>query len=107
MPYTEGSLTVADVAAELGMPADPRMASCTDAARTWAERRASHIPADELWWNPAIHRGGVLYASAEYQSRVTPEGMAGYDPDTGMAVSNTSTLFYRARCLVPMAAVIA
>lgn len=103
MPASEGTLTDADVAAELGVPVDARVTDCTDAARAWAEHRRDRTvrvgSPNILWSDPSVHRGGVLYAAAEYQSRVSPEGTAGYDPTIGGPM-DTWTLRQRAAELV-------
>lgn len=93
MPASEGTLTAADVAADLGVPPDdPRLTRDTDAARLYAEVHR-HNP-DGMWYDADVHKGGVQLASALYLGRVTPEGMAGYDPSIGGV--DTFSIMWRA-----------
>ena len=96
MPAADGTLTVEDVALHLGVPPDQRMTAATDAARTYAE--VHRINPAGLWYDPDVHLGGVLYAAALHQARVTPEGMAGFDPSVGG--TDTYALVWRARQLL-------
>ena len=105
MPVAGGTLTVQDVALHLWgsplpdpLPDEERLTAATDAARQWVVDRRWTVPAAELFLLADVHLGAVLYAAALYQARVTPEGMAGYDPSVGGV--DTYTLVYRAKDLI-------
>lgn len=79
MPWQEGTLTDADVAAELGIPTDARVTAATDAARAWAQSVCHLSTPEELWSEADRHRGGVLEACYQYQRRADPGGYPAYD----------------------------
>lgn len=84
--------TVADLAAELGLPPDERMRSDLDAAVAWvADRRANTDPM-LLWSSPRVHKGTILFAALLYQSRSTPTGYAGYDESGGFTLPTDNAM---------------
>lgn len=99
MPAIEGTLTPDDVAAWLGVPPSDRVVSATDAARSWAINRRSLSDPGQLFYNPDVHHGAMLYAGLLVQARSTPSGFAGYD-EAGGSAPQTLEALYRARDLV-------
>lgn len=98
MPAVDGTLTPEDVAAELGVPVDDRVTACTDAARARVQRRRSLTEPAALWREADAHRGGVLFGALLYQTRTTPQGMAGFDPESASATS--AEAYWRAMDLI-------
>lgn len=87
------SLDPAKVAAELGTPVDARVTDCTAAAEAWVETRRCNTDPFTLWSDPAVERGGVLYAALLHKQRAQPQGFPGMDSlgsfgeDTGAAMA--------------------
>jgi hypothetical protein len=75
-----------------------RVDQAAAAASSWVEKRRSATDPVDLWLDPAVAYGGVLYGALLYQSRSTPQGFAGYD-ETGVTSQSQEALF-RARDLV-------
>jgi hypothetical protein len=97
-------LAVGDVAAELGVsPTDPRLPPIIAATIAWVEHRRPYTPQLELWAEPDVVRGALLFAALLYQSRVTPSGLPGYDAED----SDTYEALSRARELVRKSPVVA
>ena len=96
MPWTEGTLTAADVASHLGIVPDDRLETDVDAARQWAEDRRTSIEPTILFTYPRIHKGAVLYAALLYQARSAPQGFDGYED----AFTGSTEGLWRARVLV-------
>lgn len=90
------------VADHLGVPVDDRLTTATAAAQAWVERRRD--AGDEVWAQPDIEMGGVLYASLLYQSRAQPEGFPGYS-DLGNSDTGTGEMMMNIFRLVPAAVV--
>lgn len=92
------SLDPAKVAAELDVPVDARVTDCTLAAEAWVEARRSLTDPVDLWANPAVERGGVLYATLLFKQRSQPQGFAGMDAlgtfseDTGVIMGQVYRL---------------
>lgn len=93
------------VATHLGLTApDDRLLRATAAAQGWVQRRRDG--GDEVWAEPDIEQGGVLYAALLYQSRAQPEGFPGYS-DLGLSETGTGEMMANIYRLVPVAQVIA
>jgi hypothetical protein len=75
-------ITVADVAAHLGVLPDPRMEQATQAAIVWVESRRCLTPPAVLWADPATRLGATLYAGVLYGRRAAPMGTDSYADDT-------------------------
>jgi hypothetical protein len=98
MPWTEGTLTPDDVASHLGTIPDTRLEQDVDAARQWVEDRRNMTDPHLLWFDPRIHKGGVLYAALLNKQRSQPQGFPGMDglgvfpDDTGAAMTQVYRL---------------
>jgi hypothetical protein len=94
-PVTPPSLAAQAVADYLGVATpDKRMEVSALAAQRWVEKRRSTTDPAELWADPDVVLGGVMYAALLYQQKAQPQGFAGmdalgtYSEDTGMAMVN-------------------
>lgn len=99
MPADEGTVTPEDVGNWLGIPVNDRVTQSTKAAERWAINRRSLSDPAQLFYDPDVHLGTVLYAALLYQARATPAGFTGYD-DAAAQYPQTSEALYRARDLV-------
>jgi hypothetical protein len=97
---------VDQVAQHLGIPADPRMHAATLAACMWTVKRRCNTPPQDLWVDPDVVQGTVLYAALLYQARSTPAGFAGYD-QVALATDTSTEALWRARELVGLDPVVA
>lgn len=87
------------VADHLGLAApDDRITAATEASQAWVEDRRSMTDPVDLWADPAVEQGGVIYAALLVQTRAQPQGMPGFDDlgafggDIGTAMSNVFRL---------------
>jgi hypothetical protein len=92
------SLDPAKVAAELGVPLDPRVTDCTLAAQAWVETRRCLTDPAALWADAAVERGAILYAALLHKQRSQAQGFPGMDAlgtfaeDTGATMSQVYRL---------------
>lgn len=91
--------TVAQVADHLGVPADDRMQAALAAACMWTAKRRCNTATVDLWLEPDVNLGTILYAALLYQARSTPAGFAGYD-EVALATDTSTEALWRARELV-------
>lgn len=68
------------VADYLDVPfADDRLTLCAEAASVWVEKRRSLTPPPELWADPDVTLGTVMYAALLYQAKAAPQGFSEYE----------------------------
>ena len=97
--------TPADVATHLGLPStdldDPRLVNATSAGIGWVQARRSRTVAlgFDVFNEPAVWQGAVLYAGLVYQTRSTPAGIPGPELFLG-GNADTSGAYFRAVDLV-------
>jgi hypothetical protein len=78
--------------------ADERCTVALAAAESWVQKRRSLTDPTELWVEPDVIAGTLMYAALLYQQRSQPQGFAGmdqlgsYGEDTGMAMSQVFRL---------------
>lgn len=75
--------TVDDLADELGLDPEPRMAGDLAAACEWVEQRRGRSAPDLLWRSERVRKGALLYAALLYQSRSAPSGFPGFEEFAG------------------------
>lgn len=78
MPWQDGTVTVDDIAAHVGAPADDRMQTATDVASAYAKRR--RCLTEEPFTDPTIWDGAVRYAGLLWRSAAATAGFASYTP---------------------------